>query len=241
MSESDSVPDPEPRLYGRLILRPLNQLVVIAPLLLVFHIASAYIGSNLLVPHFMQIAFQWLGASGHLLPPLLIVTVLLCQHVMKKEPWQVDFMAAGGTILESIVWTLPLLTAGWIIGSNTEAAIDHSQVYLHNCIEAIGAGIYEEFIFRMVLIQVGSILLIDLANLKKDRVMIFLILFSALIFSACHFSSGELFGAETMNWEKFVFLSTAGVWWSVLFLWRGYGVAACCHIAWNITAIFCNM
>jgi membrane protease YdiL (CAAX protease family) len=235
-----SHPHPEPRTYGPLALRPLNQLVVIAPLLLFFHFGASRFGSGLLVPHFMRVAFEWLGASGHFLPPLLIATVLMCQHVMSKSPWRVDCAAIGGIIVESIVWTLPLLTAGWIIGSvQAGAAADNSAgtEFLPACFDAVGAGIYEEFLFRLVLIQAAAILFIDLAHLPKNKVKTGAIIASALIFSACHFSAAQLLGSEAMQWPKFVFLATAGAWWSVLFLWRGYGVAACCHICWNITVM----
>ncbi len=224
--------------YGRLALRPMNQLAVIAPLLVLFHIGAAIFGSRLLAPYFIRIVFRWFGMPGILLPSTVIVIVLICQHIARKDPWRPDALGVAGIVIEGIIWTLPLLAAGWIIGTPSSAAVGDGGDggLLYNFCESFGAGIYEEFVFRLVLIHGAAVLFTDLAGLKHAKVMICASIVSALLFSICHFPLADLLSPMTLDWERFAFLATAGGWWAVLLSWRGYGIAACSHIIWNLTA-----
>lgn len=232
---------PEVPTYSRDIHRPLNQLLVIVPLLVLFQIGSAKLGSGLLVPQYLRVALESLGAPGRWLPMLLIILVLLIQHITRKDPSKLNLWAGLGIIVESACWTLPLVAMGWMTSGTPSAAQVATQpaneALLRACVEAIGAGVYEEFLFRMVFVSIFIMLFADLLHLKMEAVTFCAIIISGVVFSMFHFTWSQWTGPQPILWSNFVFLSLAGIWWGVLFLWRGFAVAVCCHVWWDFFVI----
>lgn len=224
--------------YNRQIQRPVNQLAIIAPLLVIFHATSTLmnIRTSLLVPHYLKTVLALLGASGAYLTAALVLAVLLAQHLVRKDPWRLSFTAIAGQIGEGVIWTPPLLLGAWLttgLGKPVPTA-DRVQAIL----ESIGAGVYEEFLFRLVLILAVNIVLIDVIGMKKLHAAIVAVTISAGLFAACHFSLDQLLGHEVMSWGAFAFFLLAGAWWATLFAWRGFAVAVVSHLCWDLFVTF---
>jgi len=221
--------------YSELTMRPLNQIVAILPLIVFFYIGSTFFEfkDTLLAPLLIRISMQWLGIPGIIIPSIVIMAVLFGQHLARKDPWAPDWLGVWGTIVEGIVSTLPILAAAWITSSSSVSSANglERDTLWESCWQSVGAGVFEEFIFRLVLIQGIILILGDLMGFKQGKVMVFAIIVSAIIFSACHF----LPGSWEFDWGRFTFLAIAGAWWAFLFCWRGYGVCVYSHITWNIT------
>jgi hypothetical protein len=238
-STSPAVP-PRREPYDTLIHRPANQLLLIVPLLLIFHIGSEWLGHRLLVPEYLRIILRWFGATGRYLSGLLIVAVLIAQHVTRKDPWRLSPLAAAGMVLESAVWTVPLLAVSWLtqrIAAQVGPASAAAEPFVQDILESIGAGVYEEFLFRLVLISLIGLLMIDLLGMPKKPVMIVAMILSAVTFAAVHFTTHQLTHPSQMSWNRFAFLTLAGLWWAVLYAWRGYGVAVCSHVWWDLFVV----
>jgi hypothetical protein len=103
-----------------------------------------------------------LGASGGLfLGGAAIVVVLLVWHVLTREPWRFDLATPGIMAVESLVLAIPLIVMGVVIGSSSVAAapgggpgptdLTAMSVWERVAI-SVGAGLYEELLFRMLLI-----------------------------------------------------------------------------------------
>jgi hypothetical protein len=93
----------------------------------------------------------------------------------------------------------------------------------------VGAGIYEETLFRLGLFSlivlaagraVPSLLVIPLAMLA-----------SALAFAAAHHLGAH---ADAVDNKVFVFRTLAGIYFCVLFLFRGFGIAAGAHAFYDV-------
>ena len=242
MSKKKPITFAPPRIrYRDEIHKPLNQLVIVAPLLVIFQIGSAQVGSDLLVPQYLRYVLLWFGATGRYLPAGVIVVVLLAQHAVRNDPSRINLRAVLGMIFESAFWSLPLLAISWLTGRVFVSAAAEGgaggNAILRSWMEAIGAGVYEEFLFRLVFLSVMVLLFVDLLHLRKDVMTVVAILLAGLIFSAFHFPAAHWFEAVAHQWGRFAFLALAGAWWGVLFIWRGYAVTACSHICWNIFVI----
>jgi len=110
-------------------------------------------------------------------------------------------------------------------------------------VTGIGAGIYEELIFRLVLICLLMILFNDLLRLSYSNSIVFSILVSAALFSAYHhidFFSWQLYPIGSFNWAEFSFRTVAGVYFAVVFAIRGFGITAGTHIFYDIFATLLN-
>lgn len=222
--------------YPALLHRPLNQLLLIGPLLILFHAGSAWLGHSLLVPDYLQVVLLWFGGRADFLPALLIVAVLLGQHVVRRDPLKPSGLAVMGMLLESALWTVPLVALGWLtsrIAAQAATAPAKSPL-LRGLVESIGAGVYEEFLFRLVFISLVGLIGVDLLNLKRRGVMIGAMIASGLVFAAVHFPLSAWASPAELPWGQVVFLAVVGMWWAVLFAWRGLGVAVASHIWWDV-------
>ncbi len=96
---------------------------------------------------------------------------------------------------------------------------------------SLGAGIYEELLFRVIL--VGALLWASRRLLKAGRVVsaTLAVVISALIFSAFHYV-GAL--GDTFTVASFTFRAIAGVLFSVLYVTRGFGVTAWTHAMYDL-------
>lgn len=114
---------------------------------------------------------------------------------------------------------------------------------LANVVTGIGAGIYEELVFRLILICLLMLLFQDVLRLEHKVAVVFSVSISAAMFSAHHhinFVSGQLNPTDPFNLAKFVFRAVAGVYFAVLFAIRGFGITAGTHAFYNIIAVFIN-
>jgi len=115
---------------------------------------------------------------------------------------------------------------------------DHSL--LANIVTGIGAGIYEELVFRLILICILIMLFQDALKLSHENAIILSILISAALFSAHHhidFLSGRPNVVDPFDWTRFVFRTIAGVYFAILYAIRGFGITAGTHAFYNIMAV----
>lgn len=111
---------------------------------------------------------------------------------------------------------------------------------LANIVTGIGAGIYEELVFRLILICVLMLLFQDILRLPYRNSIVLSVLISAALFSAHHhidFLSGRPNAADPFNMTEFVFRAIAGVYFAALFAVRGFGITAGTHAFYNIIAV----
>jgi membrane protease YdiL (CAAX protease family) len=111
---------------------------------------------------------------------------------------------------------------------------------LANIVTGIGAGIYEELVFRLVLICLLMLLFQDALRLSHRGSIILSVLISAALFSAHHhvdFLTGRPNMADPFDLTKFIFRTIAGIYFAALFAIRGFGITAGTHASYNIIAV----
>lgn len=114
---------------------------------------------------------------------------------------------------------------------------------LADIVTGIGAGIYEELVFRLILICVLMVLFQNVLGLNHKNSIILSVLVSAALFSAHHhidFFSGQLYQRAPFNWTEFGFRTIAGIYFAVLFAIRGFGITAGTHAFYDIIATVIN-
>lgn len=126
--------------------------------------------------------------------------------------------------------------------NSTGSTVDGRSL-LADIVTGIGAGIYEELIFRLILICVLMVLFQDIFRLSHKNSIILSILVSAALFSAHHhivFVDGRLSSTIPFNWTEFGFRTIAGIYFAVLFAIRGFGITAGTHAFYDIIATVIN-
>jgi membrane protease YdiL (CAAX protease family) len=114
---------------------------------------------------------------------------------------------------------------------------------LADIVTGIGAGIYEELVFRLILICLLMLLFQDVLRLGHGNAVILSVLVSAALFSAYHnvdFLSGRLYQKDPFNWTEFGFRTIAGVYFAVLFAVRGFAITAGTHAFYDVIATGIN-
>jgi len=220
--------------YVRSTQRPLNSLVFILLPLIVYHACALRYGTALLAPRDLARLLGYFGATAWILPPLLILVVLALQHVVHRYPWRVQISALAGMGAESVLWVVPLFSLNYVTGRFLVAATTQPGVALRSVLQAVGAGIYEEFIFRLVFLSLSLVILVDLLSLRRDIAAIAAVVAQAVLFSLYHLSDQQVSGGASFPWSPFIFRTLAGVYLGGLYVCRGFGIAVGTHACWNL-------
>jgi len=220
--------------YWAATRQPLYCLLLLFPLVATYEFGTLIINpSGLSQPHLVAYGLirgllGWLGASGFWLPGVVLLLTLLIWHILSRDSWQIRGWVLPLMLAESVALALPLFALNQVMltAGQTQNAGLALQIMV-----ALGAGVYEELVFRLYLITGLTLLLVHLLRVPK-RVSLWLVIGSAAaIFALCHV---QPIGAEPFAWPTFLMRLAAGVYLSLIFIARGLGVATGCHAAYNL-------
>jgi len=240
--------------YWQASTRPMICLVFVAPMLV------AYEGGLLFWPQAMRNgADVWLrklleivGFSHYLLLPLLTCGILLAWHHLRHDAWKIRGTWLYGMLVESMVWGFLLVVVAQAHGSflielaatSTEpvpCAMAGDGAFMVRAMAFFGAGIYEELLFRLILL---SVLAAGFCQVGVSRSVscATAVALSSLVFAAAHYQLDLHFGTwhlatsfgDTFQWSSFLFRCSAGLFFSIVFLWRGFGIAVGSHALYDI-------
>ncbi|NLW86504.1 MAG: CPBP family intramembrane metalloprotease [Planctomycetes bacterium] len=232
-------PVQRPDSYQHQTHRAMHCLLFLLPMLLAFHIGSAFWQSDLLAPRDIHRLLRYFGASAPYLPPLALVTLLAVQHFLGRDKTKPRPAVLAGMLGESAVGIVPLIALDYLTGrvlvglAMLSLSAGASDAPLgQRLVTDMGAAVYEEFIFRMFLIGLVMLVFVDVCGLDKEAVAIGAIILSSAVFSMYHFSGDQLSGA--FPWRDFIFRTLAGAYLGVLYVARGLGVAVGVHAFFNM-------
>lgn len=231
MAKSDRKPKLE---STRTLARPLDMLVFLLPLMLFYEFASfsnpdSFVRADRVIAFdLMWRFFALFGQAGVWTPAVAILAILLATHAASGEKWSVHWKRVLTMYPESAVLALPLLLLIWTVPltAGTGSVPIQDRIAL-----GIGAGIYEELVFRLAMISVIMMVGADLFHFDRRNVIIFAVAVSSIIFAAHHHRP---FGADAFDPVRFVFRTAAGAYLAAIFWYRGYALAAGCHAAYNV-------
>ena len=172
--------------------------------------------------------------------PLIVLTLLL-STVGSRYLHKGD----DGNTAAAQTWTVPTcssVSGNYNSGASSggvENAFENRSSWLANIVTGIGAGIYEELVFRLILICVLIILFHDVFKLGHTNAVVLSILVSAALFSAHHhvdLFSGKLSEMDPFDITEFAFRTMAGIYFAILYAIRGFGITAGTHAFYNILA-----
>lgn len=96
---------------------------------------------------------------------------------------------------------------------------------------SLGAGIYEELLFRVILVGGLAWLAVRVFRWSARAAGLFAILLGALIFSAFHYIGPY---GDPLQLGSFAFRTVAGILFSGLYLLRGFGITAWTHALYDV-------
>jgi len=109
------------------------------------------------------------------------------------------------------------------------------NIVLENVYLSIGAGIWEELLFRYIIISGLFFLLNKIIYDFSSYSYLIIIFLSSAIFSCYHFIDLSM---EFISWSLFIYRFIAGVLLSVVFIFRGLGIAVYTHTFYDLYLVF---
>lgn len=227
-------PAPVADTYWRLSRTPLTSLVFTLPLVL------AYEGGVLLLGRgsprngadvWLRQLLDALGFGSYFLLPVLTIVGLLAWHHVEHDRWRFSPAVLAGMAAECLLWAVALVAIArlqdrlWPLAAHAAR-----EGFFSRLIGFCGAGLYEEVLFRLLLLPAIAWVFARL-GMSEPRAAVGGLVVSSLLFSAAHYV-GPL--GDTFEPYSFTFRTIAGLFFAGLFLWRGFGIAAGTHAAYDM-------
>jgi membrane protease YdiL (CAAX protease family) len=176
---------------------------------------------------------QILGVDLTLLINMVLIAVALA------AVWRVGRRGAlrAGTFLgmfsESLLYAMILgpLALAPITGELRFGGFSpHLGDFPRNLVIAAGAGFYEEMFFRFIILGAVFYLAKEVGKLRPFSAGVLALVLSGAFFSAAHFLGGN----ETPELGAFIYRLSAGMILGLVFLTRGFGIAAWTHAIYDV-------
>lgn len=238
------------RRYFELSRTQTYSLLFAIPLLLLYEAGAAWVSTTSEAPlrNGADVLIRALLATGGLHSTVAFTAFLVAvAGVVVLAEWRrkrVKGVQAGvfaGMMAESALYALLF---GMVVGTATQAVLEGAGLRLaadrggtmaslplaEGIVLSLGAGIYEELLFR-VLLAGGLFVLFRSGGLPRVRSGVFAALLSALAFSAFHYIGPY---GDPWQLQSFTFRFLAGLAFSALFLLRGFGITAWTHALYDV-------
>lgn len=233
--------------YWEASRRPLEILLFLLPFIVVYELCLLYVlrddrgtvtnsAHQGIIQFFGLVEVDMLGLS---LPGVAVILVLIIWHLLLRAPWRVQWRALGLMTVEAILWMFPLLVFSRLIHQFLPLMAEQDGIIaslgpVGRIGISIGAGIYEELVFRMLVIFVIHTILVDVLRMKSLWGTTIAIVVSAILFTVYHPLAGP---DGALSSGRVVFYFVAGIFFGVLFVGRGFGVVVATHAFYDITTM----
>jgi hypothetical protein len=240
----ETTPAPAPETYWWRTRRPLPSLVFLIPLLTVYEVGVFWIGGHNPealgngADSWMRWALEQAGLSPFYVLPVAILLIFTAWQCWTREPWQLSGDVLLGMLTESLALAVALMVIGRmqdlafqkLESSAIVASLGPPPAEVEKLVCYVGAGIYEETLFRLLLLPAVYYGLTSI-GFPSVVAMTAAVTASALAFSGAHFV-GPM--AEPFVWFSFIFRWLAGLFFAGIFVLRGFGIAVGAHAAYDI-------
>jgi len=235
--------------YFEFARQPLHCLAFLLPLMIVYEVGTVLYATvpgggaqqRIIAYTLMRQFFALFGASSIYLPGLAVVSIFLCWHVASGRPWRLHGSILVGMAAESLLLAMPLFAIHAILidrWQQHELAALAAQLspthreLMRNLVLSVGAGIYEELVFRLIVVSVMIIVLNEMLNVRRAIAVVIAVVFSAALFSVYHY-----LGPEEPDLRSFIYRTLAALYFSVTFVIRGFGITAGAHMSYDILLV----
>jgi hypothetical protein len=167
------------------------------------------------------IAWRDVRRSGGVRPPIFAGMML------ESTLLAVAFGIVIGTITARLLGTLDLLM---IPGPQQEGGIA-SLGWSTRLMLSLGAGLYEELLFRVLLVGALAAGAQKLMRLSRRAAGILAAVVGALVFSAFHYVGAY---GDPFELQSFTFRAISGLAFSGMYLLRGFGITAWTHALYDV-------
>ncbi len=227
--------------YWEQTRQPFSSLVFVLPILFLYEAGVALQGASGAASlrngadHWLRQGLLSLGLEATFVLPSLLVLLLTLWHLRTGDRRRFSLEAYAGMGAESLLFAVLLIVVGQTqdllfqkISLSSLMLSISPRVEL--AIGYLGAGLYEEFLFRLVLL---SSLFLGLRQCRVPRgwSMSVAVIASSLLFAAAHYVGPA---GDDYTHFGFTFRALAGFYFAGLYVFRGFGIAVGAHAAYDL-------
>jgi hypothetical protein len=230
--------------YWSTTRRPIPALVFILPILLAYEAGVIWLGGPSAdalragADVWVRQGLASLGLTDRWLLPVGLISGLLAWQAVDRRNWRFHPGILWGMAVESLLLAVSLVALSKLVdlgfsrleGPSLLAASTTPHARIAPVIGFLGAGLYEEALFRLALIPLlfRGLRLVLVPSFVACTIAVTA---SSLIFSLAHHAG---LPGEAFTWFAFIFRWLAGVFFAWVFVVRGFGVAVGTHTAYDL-------
>ena len=158
----------------------------------------------------------------------LVIGLSLLRHHQQQRSWHFPPWFLIGMAMEAALCTIPMFGLGVLIG----VMVPYTIVETGGLALALSAGLYEELVFRLLLIEAGAHVSITFLGMSRANAMPYLIGLSGVLFACYH--APLLEGFDVTGLMVYTF---GGIWLAVLYRYRGLAIAVLTHVLYDILVL----
>lgn len=236
--------------YARATRHPWPCLLFVLPLLAAYEAGVIYLGGpnpetiRNGADHWLRWGLGFVGVRFSWVPPMILAGgfILWAGYRWLDRPGDLVGVLSG-MVLESIafaigLWALSRLLAPLLQQAGIElsvildppSSLGAAEPVVRQVITYLGAGIYEEAVFRLLLFS-ALVLVLRLADVSRILAVGIAGIGSAILFSVAHHVGP--YGQQYSNY-LFLFRLLAGLYFAILYELRGFGIAVGAHACYNV-------
>ncbi|MCF7954648.1 MAG: CPBP family intramembrane metalloprotease, partial [Phycisphaerae bacterium] len=188
--------------------RPIYALTYLVGFILLYEVGTFLISTDVLSSSLANtqvrvVSFAWIqnlltdylnfpARMTWIATPLVVMVILLALQITSKTQWKVRASDFVPMTIECALLAVPLIVLSLTLNHsaseemvtiNASGASNELAVQL---VSGIGAGIYEELVFRLILISLLMMLFQDFLGVTRRNSIILSVLISAVLFSLHH-------------------------------------------------------
>jgi hypothetical protein len=230
------------RTYLAATRHPWSCLLFLLPLLAVYEGGLFWLGGDQAerlrngADAWLRWAFEVFGAGHALAAPAVVLAVMVTWTWWKwsdrpEDPVTTWFgMAFESALFAVILWQFSRNFGPIIDGLGIKLQITVRTAPPGQILTFVGAGIYEEVLFRLGLFG-GLVLLLRVVRIPWIAAWLLAACLAALAFAAAHHIGPH---GEPMRADYFVFRAVVGLYLTILFVARGFGIAVGAHAGYDV-------
>jgi len=131
----------------------------------------------------LQDFFRLFGASGKYLPALAVVGILLTWHIARNDPWRISKSALLGMTIESALLGFPVMVLSLLAAHHLPLAASRTADSRSLLVLSLGAGIYEELVFRLIAFTLLNVIIVDVMKLTGRTAGLLIVFVPAVLSS----------------------------------------------------------
>jgi membrane protease YdiL (CAAX protease family) len=212
--------------------------VVALVMLILYEICIVWGGPEVIIRNapeaWLRLTLNFFGVSHYYISFIMVTVFILAIPIFYKAGLVVERAVFPLMIGESIIWGIfsgifiQMLIANlfFMSGGMTNSIVRNLGL-------AIGAGLFEELFFRVILTTSLIWILLKIIKIKWISVSL-AVLVASLLFSAAHYVGNA---ADVFELYSFLFRFFAGLWFTTLYAARGFAVVCMTHAFYDILVI----